>query len=255
MRDKFVFEGIPERLGENTEEVIKNFIQTELDISDEIDFHRLHRMGKQKAKKHRPIVAKFVLHKQREQVRRAAPEMLRNSLQVKGIPGSPWENTAKVVTDYFRNELKISDEIQLKRVHRVSHELTESSTDDHRTVILQLTNHKDKVKVIQAAPRITAEVPYGVNEQFPREIIERRKQLYPYYKAAKRQGQRATMIVDKLFVEGSLIHPQRATGLETMEVSADTQETQSNQRTSCRPAALNKSFWDRRIESCSASHL
>jgi hypothetical protein len=119
---------------------------------------------------------------------------------------------------------KISDEIQLKRVHR------ESSTDDHRAVIVQLTNHKDKVKIIQAAPGITAEAPYGVNEQFPREITERRKQLYPYYKAAKRQGKRATMIVDKLFVEGSQKHPQRATGLETMEVSTDTQETQSNQR-------------------------
>jgi uncharacterized coiled-coil protein SlyX len=62
IRDNLVFEGIPERLGENTEEVIKNFIQTELDISDEIDFHRVHRMGKQKAQKHRLIVAKFVLH-------------------------------------------------------------------------------------------------------------------------------------------------------------------------------------------------
>jgi hypothetical protein len=50
MRDNLIFEGIPERLRENTEEVIKNFIQTELDISDEIDFHRVHRMGKQKAK-------------------------------------------------------------------------------------------------------------------------------------------------------------------------------------------------------------
>jgi hypothetical protein len=130
----------------------------------------------------------------------------------------------------FWKRVKISDEIQLKRVHRVSHELTASSTDDHRAVIVQLTNHKDKVKIIQAAPRITAETPYGVNEQFPREITERRKQLYPYYKAAKRQGKRATMIVDKLFVEGSQIHPQRATGFETMEVSTDTQETQSNQR-------------------------
>ena len=60
---------------------------------------------------------------------------------MKGIPGFPWENTVKVVTYYFRDELKISDEIQLKRVHRVSHELIESSTDDHRAVIVQFTNY------------------------------------------------------------------------------------------------------------------
>jgi vacuolar-type H+-ATPase subunit I/STV1 len=52
MRDNLVFEGIPKRSGENTEEVIKNSIQTELDISDEIDFYRVHKMGKQRAKKH-----------------------------------------------------------------------------------------------------------------------------------------------------------------------------------------------------------
>jgi hypothetical protein len=38
------------------------------------------------------------------------------------------------------------------------------------------------------------------------------------------------MIVDKLFVESSQIHPQRATGLETIKVSTDAQGTQSNQR-------------------------
>jgi hypothetical protein len=51
--------------------------------------------------------------------------MLRNSLQASGIPGYSWENATKVVTDYFQKELKISDEIQLKRVHIVSYKLTE----------------------------------------------------------------------------------------------------------------------------------
>jgi hypothetical protein len=39
---------------------------------------------------------------------------------------------------------------------------------------------------------------FGVNEQFPKEINDRKKALYPHLKAAKRQGQWLTMSVDHL---------------------------------------------------------
>lgn len=129
MRDNLVFDGIPETLEEDAEQVLKNFIKDELNITDDIEFHRVHRMGRKGGPRHRPIVAKFVMFKDRERVRRAAPGSLMNK-------------------------------------------------------------------------------PYGINEQFPKEINERRKRLYPHYKAAKRQGKRATLVADKLFIEGQLIQLQ-----------------------------------------------
>lgn len=79
-----------------------------MNITDEPQFHRVHRMGRKTQGRPRPIVAKFVLHTEREKVRKAASTTLRGK-------------------------------------------------------------------------------PFGINEQFPKEINDRRKLLYPQYKQAKRQ--------------------------------------------------------------------
>lgn len=46
MRDNLIFDGIQEQTEEDTEEVLKTFIQKEMNVSDELPFHRVHRMGK-----------------------------------------------------------------------------------------------------------------------------------------------------------------------------------------------------------------
>lgn len=114
MRDNLIFEGILETQEENTEEILKEFINSEMNITDEPQFHRVHRMGRKTQGRPRPIVAKFVLHTEREKVRKAAFSTLRGK-------------------------------------------------------------------------------PFGINEQFPKEILvnNRRKLLYPQYKQAKRQGKKS----------------------------------------------------------------
>ncbi|XP_061167396.1 myosin-2 heavy chain-like [Saccostrea echinata] len=111
MRDNLIFSGIPETQDENTEEVLKEFISSEMNITEAPQFHRVHRIGKRLTDKHRPTVAKFVLHKEREKIRKAAPSTLEGKA-------------------------------------------------------------------------------FGVNEQFPKEINERRKVLYPHYKKAKKNLER-----------------------------------------------------------------
>ena len=54
----------------------------------------------------------------------------------------------------------------------------------------------------RAAPQTLKNKPFGVNEQFPREINEKRKQLYPLFKQAKHEGKRASLKIDKLYIEG-----------------------------------------------------
>ena len=151
MRDNLIFEGIKEMQNENTEEALREFMKTEMNITDEPQFHRVHRMGKKIQGKHRPIVAKFVLYKERERIRKAAPSTLSGK-------------------------------------------------------------------------------PFGINEQFPKEINDRRKVLYPQYKQAKRMGKKAVMIADKLFVDGMQIFPTTNQNMPTENQPYRTSTTDSRAR-------------------------
>lgn len=48
-----------------------------------------------------------------------------------------------------------------------------------------------------------------VNEQFPPEIEERRKKLYPIMRLAKRDGKRVRLVKDLLYVNGELYDPEK----------------------------------------------
>lgn len=139
MRDNLIFTGIHEDDSEDTEDteqVLSNFIKTNLEINTEsISFERVHRMGKKLRGKSRPIIAKFSKFKDRELVRKQAPIVLKRS-----------EN---------RN--------------------------------------------------------FGVNEQYPKEINDRRKELYPHLKSARRSGRKASLIYDKLYIDGKLFNPEEKT--------------------------------------------
>ncbi|XP_062583394.1 uncharacterized protein LOC134245151 [Saccostrea cucullata] len=127
VRDNLIFDGIPEAQEEDIEAVLKEFIHTVMGIEEGIQFHRVHRLGRKIPNKHRPIIAKFVLFKERERVRREAPATLVGK-------------------------------------------------------------------------------PFGVNEQYPKAINDRRKLLYPHYKQAKRQNRKAVMVADKLFVDNVRVY-------------------------------------------------
>jgi hypothetical protein len=45
---------------------------------------------------------------------------------------------------------------------------------------------------------------YGINEQYPGEINEIRKQRYPYYKSAKRPNKYAQLVYNKMYINGEL---------------------------------------------------
>ena len=151
MRDNLVFTGIKEEEEENTEQVLIDFISNELGATaSETTFHRVHRMGRRMRGKTRPIVAKFVLHKDRETIRKLAPEKLK-------------------------------------------------------------------------------EKAYGINEHFPKEINDRRKELYPHYKAAKQQGKKAVLVKDRLHINDVEFNPtsnvpigqQRTQGIGIGQVGRD----------------------------------
>ena len=62
---------------------------------------------------------------------------------------------------------------------------------------------------------------YGIQEQFPYEIEERRKPLYPLLRSARRNRQKATLVKDKLYVDGKEVSvpPDRTAGAERTATS------------------------------------
>ena len=81
MRENLLFCGLSEAVdgqNENCERKLKEFIRTELHIERDIQFDRVHQLGRYSRSQrfHRPIVSKFTFYKDREMVRQAAPKYL-----------------------------------------------------------------------------------------------------------------------------------------------------------------------------------
>ena len=85
MRENLIFHGIPEseshQATENCEMIIKNFIRMEMNISKDIPFDRVHRLGRyfDQQRFPRPIMAKFTYFKDKELVSLQAPRTLINT--------------------------------------------------------------------------------------------------------------------------------------------------------------------------------
>ena len=96
-RENLMFIGIQEEVGtqgdeensthgsnqntENTKEIIYNFMKQELQIQNarsRIEFQRVHRVGKERGKKSRPIIAKFLRYCDREDVLFKARKLLKD---------------------------------------------------------------------------------------------------------------------------------------------------------------------------------
>ena len=71
MRDNLISTGIDEQREERAymcEQMLNKVIEEKLGITDEIPFHRVHRMGRKQTNKYHPIAAKFFNFKNRNRV-------------------------------------------------------------------------------------------------------------------------------------------------------------------------------------------
>ena len=80
MNYNLIFSGIPEsedRLVENCETTIKNFINKDLGVKGDAEFQNIHRLRQRVDRKPRNIIAKFTKYTDHEKVRTAAFEKLK----------------------------------------------------------------------------------------------------------------------------------------------------------------------------------
>ncbi|CAC5388211.1 unnamed protein product [Mytilus coruscus] len=107
------------------------------------------------------------------------------------------EDTEAVVRKFIQEVLQIHDDIEFQNVHR----LRKRNNRKPRGIVARFVTYKDKEKVLRAAQPILRDRTQKVYSQYPQEVSDRRKELVPIMKQFRDQGKRATIVVDKLYVD------------------------------------------------------
>ena len=119
------------------------------------------------------------------------------------------ENCADLVYEFCEKLLNIENprsKIHIERAHRVG----VSKPDKIRLIVAKfvLSEHKDVVK--SAAGKVDLKAPpyngaHRVTDQLPPEVLERRKELIPRLISERGEGNKASLVRDKLYVNGKLV--------------------------------------------------
>lgn len=131
---------------------------------------------------------------------------MRDNLIFTGIPEpSTDDEPEKAVKDFMVKQLKLPtetvDNITFHRVHRLGLKLNNPTRP--RPIIVKFEHYKQKELVRQQGRQLKG-THYGLNDQYPQEIIRRRKQLLPIRKQRINEGKKAILTVDRLYINGQL---------------------------------------------------
>ncbi|XP_069128591.1 uncharacterized protein [Argopecten irradians] len=108
-----------------------------------------------------------------------------------------WENTYDVIRQFLDEQLGIYETPQFANVHRFGRE----SRRGPRPIIAKFIYQADLEHVLQNARKLRGK-PYRINRQFPEEIEQARRSLYPKLRQLRAEGHRAKIVRDILYVDG-----------------------------------------------------
>ena len=151
---------------------------------------------------------------------------MRDNLIFSGIAEIPGENPEAVVRTFLKRDMKIRRSIDFERAHRIGR----VERDRIRPIVAKFSSYKDREAVRRAAAGALKDTSFGVNEQFPKEINDRRKVLYPHFKAAKRAGHRVSLNVDRLYIDGAEFIPPEVWRPMQQQQPHDAQRTTQQQQ-------------------------
>ena len=69
MKNNLIFSRLAKNMYKNTKRVLRDFIYSELEIDQDIEFGNVHRFGRQRNGNSRPIVVRFLYYKELALVR------------------------------------------------------------------------------------------------------------------------------------------------------------------------------------------
>ena len=138
----------------------------------------------------------------------------RSNFRVYGVRDSSHETpaeTEQVLRNVLIQQLQIPEEdvnnMSFDRVHRISNTRAVNQTNKSkspRPIIAKASFYQDKEQILSYARSLPKGSKIGVASDFPKEIANMHKKLYPILKAAKAQKKKAFFNVDKLIIEGQV---------------------------------------------------
>ncbi|WAR17435.1 hypothetical protein MAR_032029 [Mya arenaria] len=117
-------------------------------------------------------------------------QSMRNNIIFGGIEEGPNENqgdTEVKVRDFLKDRLKIAQEL--------------AANTRTRNIVCKFTDFKDREAVRKQGFLLKGSRQF-ISEQFPPEIMDIRRKLVPKLKEAKKDGKRAWLVYDTLYVDG-----------------------------------------------------
>ena len=117
------------------------------------------------------------------------------------------ENTEQVVRNFLVEKMKVAEDLvrdmRIERAHRMGSvgQRNHQGERQHRKIVCKFTLFKDR-ELIRKAKINLDKSQYYVHEQFPPEIVEKRRRLVPKMKEAITNGQRSWISYDTLYING-----------------------------------------------------
>ena len=159
-----------------------------------------------------------------EQLLQTDARSMRDNLVFFNIPEQSSENPEHILRDFFADEMQICDAdqqgINFDRVHRMG----QYSRGKNRPMVAKFNPYIGKEIVLKHAKNLDKSKKFGVNEQLPRELEERKKQLLPQFKDAQKDQKKPKWSMDKLVIDGKVLQVKKDT---VMDININTTEIAS----------------------------
>jgi hypothetical protein len=155
---------------------------------------------------------------------------MKYNLVFTGLKETPYENTEENLRGFLGKELGIGHWIEFGNVHRFGPKKSENEnmrrTFDqiHRPIVARFIYHRDLAYVLQNAKKLKGK-PFTINHQFPLEVENKRKRLYPVMKRTRDNDHFTGMVRDELFIDNDLYTPNNdvTEGTNVKEVAVEDQ--------------------------------
>ena len=128
----------------------------------------------------------------------------RENLKFSGIPEEQNESstdTQRKIRECFNKNLGLanSQKIEFQRCHRLGSR--SAGNQKSRDIIVRFLRYQDRMDVWNCRSKLKGSQIF-LQEDFPAEIEQRRRKLYPIYKEAKKTRNNIFLVADKLIIDG-----------------------------------------------------
>ena len=131
-------------------------------------------------------------------------QSMRNNLLFSGIPEIPSEkpdDTERIVRRFMCDKLQMASDLVGRMKIERAHRMGEKSQRYDRKIVCKFNQFADRETVRKLSSKLKG-TSFYINEQFPIEVNEKRRKLVPKMNAAKRDGKRAWISYDTLYIDG-----------------------------------------------------